>query len=127
MKKRKLVCLALAAAVLAFALSCHAKPRSAVPESQAAPADSAAPSGDIEGSAQPTNIDSTKSAEIDKLLDRYAAVVDAYLKASAKDGKADEDDLADVSAKLGELAKDFDADQLKKYNAITAKLSGEGS
>ena len=125
LKKRKLASLALAAVVLAFALSCHAKPRPAVPESQAAPADSSAPSGDLEGGAQPTNIDSSKSAEIDKLLDRYAAVVDAYLKDAAKDGKADENDLSDVSAKLGELAKDFDADQLKKYNEITAKLSGE--
>jgi hypothetical protein len=121
LKKRSLACLAIVA--LALSLACKGKTPAAAPASPTGPA--AQISEPAQSPPQATNIDSSKSGEIDALLDKYAEVVDKYLKDSAQGGKADDADLGEVSSKLSDLAKDFDADQLKRYNEITAKLSGE--
>lgn len=110
---------ALVLALAFFLVACGAKK----PESSALPSE---PSSHSTETAAPV-INTNYAADIDSLLADYEKVVDQYLAdmSASADTTADESSLGDVSSKLSDLAKDFSVDQLAKYNAITAKLSGE--
>jgi hypothetical protein len=72
-------------------------------------------------------IDTSKAKDIDAQLAKYDEVVTRYLAdtsgGTAEATDADTAELATVSEALSTLAADFNADQLAKYNAITARLS----
>lgn len=103
-------------AVLLFAASCGGKKAA---ESEAEPTAESA-------TVQPI-IDTSKAETIDAELAKYDAIVARYLEDTG-DNKpealaADEEELAAVSEALSELAADFNAEQLQKYNEITARMS----
>ena len=67
--------------------------------------------------------------EVDALLAEYEQIVATY-KADTLDNKtdamnADEAKLGEVSTKLSDLATKFTAQELEKFNAITAALGNE--
>ena len=71
-------------------------------------------------------IDTSKADTINKQLATYDQIVTRYLVDKTEDKTdavtADEQELATVSEPLSELASDFNADQLAKYNEITTRL-----
>jgi hypothetical protein len=104
-------------AVLLLAASCGGKKVEA-PQSEATPTESA--------TVEPI-IDTSKAETIDAELAKYDAIVARYLEDTGNNKPealaADEEELATVSEALSELAADFSAEQLKKYNEITARMS----
>ncbi len=111
---KKIILITLIAAALALVPSCVRKKPAAAPGPSAAAA------------VEPL-IDGRKAKEIDSQLAKYEAVVSRYL-ADAQNADAlakDTEELAAVSEELAGLAVDFNADQQKKYEEITAKMSSE--
>jgi hypothetical protein len=72
-------------------------------------------------------IDTSKADAIDKQLAAYADIVNRYLADTSENKTdavtADEKELGTISEALSELAADFNADQLTKYNETTARLT----
>ncbi len=114
MKKLVPLCLVLAALLAA---SCSGKKEPSQPP-QASTSDK---------TAIAPIIDTSKAKEIDARLADYDAIVTKYLADTSEKNadavSADEAKLASVSDQLSKLATDFNPDQLKKYNDITAKLN----